>query len=1298
LPPGLKPSYHATLAEARRLGLTLSKAEQQQIILLLDSYAEQLAKLVGTGTISSAPRLQALAAGLIKEMTADLTKQVTEGVRITTRAVQEAHARATLQLFNQAGKGTLKAGFFGINVRAAQAVTARADLSAAFKTIQAKAIPSVDALIREHALRGGPAAGLAKHLRIHILGAEQIPGNMLLDRRTITLKTLQELGIEPTGANLARLRAQAASVSGKAQLIARTEIMNAEQEASAMAAEESPVVKGLRWVLSNRHPIRDICNVYAERDLYGLGPGVYDPRAFPPRPHPRCLCGRIHVLREPDEWDQPKGKPPTLKMLPRDAIKGYDLPPSQLRAMEAGMRVARTRAAIARKTAGTAAAAEKAAATTAAQLAAQADAMATAHKAMATAVNASQTLVGQLKSAVIHADEALKLVKATGTPEAVAVAQAAKDLAEQKLQKRLAQNAKSGIAAKTKAKAAALAKQAEKQALELQAAKTKGVETTINKLQDIGKYAHHDLKQLIPDLDQYLMKTADIIKVGEVGSPAWFKALETEAEFAINAAIAQNKVAKATTKLGNAVSKWQAGIANKTSGQIKNRVVALQQDIEEAITDGVPWPVINEAKLAVQHLLEQMSLKEAAEKAAYEAAQAAKTAAGSDALGKLQQGLHGVKLDKSLVGKMKQSIALMEEQLKTLQDVGAADQITEGSQLLAEAKAILQKRLDQNAKSGAKHASKVKTAATATPAQVAQTIETKAATAKTKASAAASQAEALAAQTAETAVTKPIRVYTSDEILFKKISDATGSNPGGVYEGKDGIRRYVKFYEDAAQARGEVLANNLYRRLGIDAPESYTFDYKGKLAHAAELVDIKGTVGSIGMTKKIADDVLDGFVADVLTANWDAVGMSLDNIVLSKTGKVIRIDQGGSFLMRAQKSRRKDKQFLKAITEWENFNSHTNGSYSSVFSKAEIAGGNGLGERAIAQIDRVLKLQKDVGGWKQYVRSVEPSWTGPDFDEVVAMLDARTDLLKAKKLDIVKSIEAAKKAAAEAARMAKEFEERLKKSGTTRRQLRDIDIKETAAVQTKITQRLHGTQVAYLKRFIDQNQRHISGADSGAVSEVVSKVRAIRQETLIERAKALGHKATVAKQIVKHYDDLYYQWQSTTSSDGALGVKWYATAEEGLHTQFHGSFVGQDKVRQAQLFKQGENMVTGFGKYSREDMLELFRTNRNVSRALGAVSGRPTFKLWRQVHREFFDKWGLAYPKLGETGIMEHNSVSGWTWIRGSYPAGWEFEIEAEWDDVITSWWTRDNSHDGENEVWLIGRATRHKITAVGSR
>lgn len=81
-----------------------------------------------------------------------------------------------------------------------------------------------------------------------------------------------------------------------AERIARTEISRAWSEGFWVKNYDDPDVVAVRWRLSSRHPAPDICDMHANVNLYGLGPGTYPKGANPPHPaHPHCTCNLSQV-------------------------------------------------------------------------------------------------------------------------------------------------------------------------------------------------------------------------------------------------------------------------------------------------------------------------------------------------------------------------------------------------------------------------------------------------------------------------------------------------------------------------------------------------------------------------------------------------------------------------------------------------------------------------------------------------------------------------------------------------------------------------------------------------------------------------------------------------------------------------------------------------------------------------------------------------------------------------------------------------------------------------------------------
>jgi SEC-C motif len=134
---------------------------------------------------------------------------------------------------------------------------------------------------------------------------------------------------------------------------------------------------------------------------------------------------------------------------------------------------------------------------------------------------------------------------------------------------------------------------------------------------------------------------------------------------------------------------------------------------------------------------------------------------------------------------------------------------------------------------------------------------------------------------------------------WKQTGSQGGSNPGGVFTDPAGGEHYVKFYANDEQGRSEVLANEIYRALGISAPESRNIMLDGKKAVEAPMIP---GVKRAGGAHALRDNpgVLDGFVADAFLANHDVVGTCFDNVVLDGSGKAHRIDNGGAMFFRAQ--------------------------------------------------------------------------------------------------------------------------------------------------------------------------------------------------------------------------------------------------------------------------------------------------------------------------------------------------------------------------------------------------------------
>ena len=76
-----------------------------------------------------------------------------------------------------------------------------------------------------------------------------------------------------------------------AERIARTEMARAYFDGFLAKNMDDPDVVAFRLRLSTRHPEPDICDLYANADMFGMGKGIYPKDRLPDYPfHPHCMC------------------------------------------------------------------------------------------------------------------------------------------------------------------------------------------------------------------------------------------------------------------------------------------------------------------------------------------------------------------------------------------------------------------------------------------------------------------------------------------------------------------------------------------------------------------------------------------------------------------------------------------------------------------------------------------------------------------------------------------------------------------------------------------------------------------------------------------------------------------------------------------------------------------------------------------------------------------------------------------------------------------------------------------------
>ena len=239
-----------------------------------------------------------------------------------------------------------------------------------------------------------------------------------------------------------------------------------------------------------------------------------------------------------------------------------------------------------------------------------------------------------------------------------------------------------------------------------------------------------------------------------------------------------------------------------------------------------------------------------------------------------------------------------------------------------------------------------------------------------------------------------------DVVLGEKTGEATGSNTGGVsgfWMGSDGVLRYVKEYADPEQAYGELFANRIYKALGFAVPDSHLVLADGKTLIANDMVD--GLTSAFGSATSDADKVynaqsiLDGVVADMWLANWDAVGVGAENIGFKNFLLPVRIDQGGALFFRAQ------GELKPGESIFDNFDIEDlvtqNPEYAAVIRAAGFESVKDIPGLEKQLVD-IVKLVDDLGGIDKFVNKVVDEGLFPfEIGEgLKALLNSRLEELK----------------------------------------------------------------------------------------------------------------------------------------------------------------------------------------------------------------------------------------------------------------------------------------------------------------
>ncbi len=149
-----------------------------------------------------------------------------------------------------------------------------------------------------------------------------------------------------------------------------------------------------------------------------------------------------------------------------------------------------------------------------------------------------------------------------------------------------------------------------------------------------------------------------------------------------------------------------------------------------------------------------------------------------------------------------------------------------------------------------------------------------------------------------------------DTAAMQRVGRQMGSNPGGVYQDKNGRRFYVKSLESPAHAKNEIIAAKLYQLAGAPTLTYVPSKEPNQIATEWAELDKKHVSHLSNSERKQAQRWLG---VHAWTANWDAAGFDGDNQGVVK-GTVMTLDVGGALEFRAQ-GERKGKAFGTCVGE-----------------------------------------------------------------------------------------------------------------------------------------------------------------------------------------------------------------------------------------------------------------------------------------------------------------------------------------------------------------------------------------------
>lgn len=191
--------------------------------------------------------------------------------------------------------------------------------------------------------------------------------------------------------------------------------------------------------------------------------------------------------------------------------------------------------------------------------------------------------------------------------------------------------------------------------------------------------------------------------------------------------------------------------------------------------------------------------------------------------------------------------------------------------------------------------------------QRAAELEARAAELRAQAAALRAQADALRAQADALASPARAPAWPDDPAGLEVVNALGGSTGAELVRAADGALYVRKRGSSPAHLEEECFADALYQGQGVAVPDfrlyrdaggQPTYKLSRYLPDARSLADISRS--DPALFERVKSKLQEDFWLDALLGNWDVIGLSMDNILVTPDGTPYRVDNGGSLRFRAQ--------------------------------------------------------------------------------------------------------------------------------------------------------------------------------------------------------------------------------------------------------------------------------------------------------------------------------------------------------------------------------------------------------------